>query len=260
MSDSEGDEAPQIKEPVVMPPKTFFISHINSYTGKVLKEELAKNRNPDIDISQYKFHGTLEKGINNIYTATDGIVPEGVEKVVQMSRTREFRESILASDVIIYDLMSNDFSEVDYVIKTLKTNELKTEKTLIILSSVMTWVNTLPKLKVEGEEDEAAEGEEEKEDSDEFSDAEEWAVEDSDEKPEEEGAEEDEEAKKPPEVLYLKESDRDRRVPHERYIPHKNLETLALSAPKTQKNLKVHVLCCGIRYGHGEGAFFNHYK
>lgn len=141
-----------------MPPKTFFISHINSYTGKVLKEELSISRDPMIDISEYKFHGTMEKGINNIYSATDGTVPDGVDKIVQMSRTRDFRDSILESDVIIYDLMSNDFSEVDYVIKTLKTSKLTKEKTLIILSSVMTWVNTLPKLKVEGEEDEAGDG------------------------------------------------------------------------------------------------------
>ena len=104
-----------------------------------------------------------------------------------MSRTRDFRDSILESDVIIYDLMSNDFTEVDYVIKTLKTSKLTKEKTLIILSSVMTWVNTLPKLKVEGEEEDAdgGDGGEEQEESDEFSDQEEWQVEDSDEKPEE---------------------------------------------------------------------------
>ena len=99
-----------------------------------------------------------------------------VEKIVQMSRTRDFRDSILESDVIIYDLMSNDFTEVDYVIKTLKTSKLTKEKTLIILSSVMTWVNTLPKLKVEGEEEDAdgGDGGEEQEESDEFSDQEEW--------------------------------------------------------------------------------------
>ena len=67
--------------------------------------------------------------------------------------------------------MSNDFEEVDYVIKTLKTSDLKEEKTLVLLSSVMTWVNTPPKFKeekVEGEEGEAApEEEEEPEDEEE---------------------------------------------------------------------------------------------
>ena len=54
------------------------------------------------------------------------IKPDGVEKIVKMERTRDFRDSILESDVIIYDLMTNRFEEVDYVIKTLKTSKLAT--------------------------------------------------------------------------------------------------------------------------------------
>jgi nucleoside-diphosphate-sugar epimerase len=50
------------------------------------------------------------------------------------------------------------------------------------------------------------------------------------------------------------------RVPHERYLPLKNLESLAMAAPKTQPMLKVHILCGGIRYGHGEGAFYTHFQ
>jgi hypothetical protein len=106
-----------------------------------------------------------------------------------MERSRDFRESILQSDVIIYDLATNQFEEVDYVIKTLKTSKLTKEKTLVILSSVMTWVNTPPKVKVEGEEEEQPEGEEGAEE-------EEPEEPDSDEVPAEDGAEEDENAPK----------------------------------------------------------------
>jgi len=77
-----------------------------------------------------------------------------------MERTKEFRDNILNSDVIIYDLLTNKYEEVDYVIKTLKTSNLESEKTLILLSSVMTWVNTPPKEwkePEEGEEEENAE-------------------------------------------------------------------------------------------------------
>lgn len=86
-----------------------------------------------------------------------------------MERTKEFRDTILESDVIIYDLLTAQYEEVDYVIKTLKASELNNEKTLILLSSVMTWVNTLPKYQKELEdgeeppEDEAGEAEEEEE-------------------------------------------------------------------------------------------------
>mmetsp|Transcript_24615 Transcript_24615/g.17321 ORF Transcript_24615/g.17321 Transcript_24615/m.17321 type:complete len:85 (-) Transcript_24615:1960-2214(-) len=57
--------------------------------------------------------------------------------------------------------MTNNYEEVDYVIKTLKTSNLATEKRLILLSSVMTWVNTPPKF-----EEEKPEGEEEEGDGD----------------------------------------------------------------------------------------------
>ena len=71
---------------------------------------------------------------------------------MDFARTQDFREELLKSDVIIYDLMSNNFEEVDYVIKTLKTSNLEDKKTLILLSSVMTWVNTPPKFKEDVEE------------------------------------------------------------------------------------------------------------
>ena len=174
-----------------------------------------------------------------------------------MERTREFRESILDSDVIIYDLLTNEFEEVDYVIKTLKTSKLTSEKTLIILSSVMTWCNTPPKLQVEGEE--GAEGEGEGGEGAEPEEEEEEEPEEGEENPEGDG-EDDENKPKKAKVLFFKESDSHLRVPHERFIMHKNLETLALSAPKTQPMLKVHVLCSGIRYGHGENYLYDHFK
>jgi len=259
---SEGDDNSQAeapKVPTVMDPKTFFISHINSYTGKVLYEELSTSRDPMMDISQYKFRGTLESGTNHIYTPAEGSgPPDGVEKVVKMERSREFREAILESDVIIYDLMTNDYKEVDYVIKTLKTSKLTSKKTLIILSSVLTWVNTLPKLEKEGEEQEGdGEGGGEGEEDPEADGGEEEP--DSDEQPAAEDGD-GEEKPKPPKVLFFKEADNHLRVPHERFLHHKNLETLAMSAPKTQPLLKVHIMCTGIRYGHGEGAFYDHFK
>lgn len=96
--------------------------------------------------------------------------PEGIDSFVEFERTEQFRTKLLESDVIIYDLMSNCFEEVDYVIKTLKTSNLQEEKTLVLLSSVMTWVNTPPKFeeeKAEGDEEEEGEGAAEEEPSEE---------------------------------------------------------------------------------------------
>lgn len=65
---------------------------------------------------------------------------------------------ILDSDVIIYDLNTCDLEEAEYAIKTLKMGEYTDDKILICISNVMTWSNTPPKEKKEGDEGEEGEG------------------------------------------------------------------------------------------------------
>ena len=73
----------------------------------------------------HTFIGTLsEKELD--FLKAKGVTPEGVQSIVTMERTRDFRESILQSDVIIYDLITNTYEEIDYVIKTLKSSLLQT--------------------------------------------------------------------------------------------------------------------------------------
>jgi len=156
--------------------------------------------------------------------------------------------------------MSNAYEEVDYVIKTLKTSDLQEEKTLVLLSSVMTWVNTPPKFEEEkpegeeGEDEEGAEEEEAEEEEEEDSTAENAEGEEGGEEKEEELDENGEPIviKKP---IFFKESDYHMRVPHAKFQHMKTLETLAMSSVNTQPKLKVHVLCSGIRYGNGERTF-----
>lgn len=57
------------------------------------------------------------------------------------------------SDVIVYDINTCDHSECEYAIKALKLGTFDQEKILILVSSVMVWSATEPKLKV-GEEEE----------------------------------------------------------------------------------------------------------
>ena len=91
----------------------------------------------------------------------------------------------------------------------------------------MTWVNTPPKEKKEGEEEEGGgEGEEGGEGGEEVS-------EESEPEPGEEGGEEGEEKPAKKKYLNFKETDYHMRVPHGNFLNMKNLETLALSAPKT---------------------------
>ena len=147
-----------IKEPPREDPgKRFFVSHLNSYTGRAVLNQLKNDTLIREPHALNTFVGTLlpegaQGGPQKFETIPE--LPSSID-LVSMERTQEFRASILSSDVIIYDLLTNKYEEVDYVIKTLKTADLgDSHKTLILLSSVMTWVNTPPKYKVEGAEPE----------------------------------------------------------------------------------------------------------
>ena len=80
-------------------------------------------------------------------------MPSGVSKIVTKEKTWAFRSTILDSDVVIYDLNTADYDEVDHVIKTFKTSEYEEEKILVLISSVMTWVNTPAWLKKPDDEE-----------------------------------------------------------------------------------------------------------
>ena len=165
MSD-DGSEVEKPKEPE--PPaqgKNIFLSHCNSYEGQALFKELWNKdqfeEKPEWMYGAHKFVGTVKKDEKNSRGGFEE-PPKGIDSFVDFERTLEFRQKLLECDVIVYDLMSNSFEEVDYVIKTLKTTDLQEEKTLVLLSSVMTWVNTPPKFeeeKKEGEDDDGGDGE-----------------------------------------------------------------------------------------------------
>ena len=155
--------------------------------------------------------------------------------------------------------MSNSFEEVDYVIKTLKTSDLQENKTLVLLSSVMTWVNTPPKLDEE-QKNEEEEGGSAAEDGGESTEEEPPSEEEEEAKGEDSGPElsaEEVEIKTP---KYYKEEDHYLRVPHADFEHIKTLETTAMSSVNTQPKLRVHVLCAGIRYGNGERTFYDHFQ
>lgn len=248
IGEGEGEEQ-KIELPPV-PGTKFFINNINSYVGQSLYSQLQNEDRIKDPIERHLFVGTKTD-------TEEAPVPEGVEKIIDNDLTRSFRKHILDSDVVIYDLMSSSYEEVDHVIKTFKTSEYEEEKTLILLSSVMSWANTSPKVKKvledgeEGEEDQEEDEPEEEEDPDDEDEAE------GEEEPQEEV---DEDAPPKPVVLNFKEKDFHLRTPSRRFQHLKTLETLALSSVKSQPNLTVYVLCAGVLYGNGERTFYDHFK
>jgi hypothetical protein len=120
-----GEETEQKKEYVPIPGKRFFLSHCNTYEGRAIFDALwnkDKCRVPDVE--SHAFRGTVKKDEKTPRGAFQEPEYAKFDQLVEFERTKAFRDTLLSCDVIIYDLMSNDFEEVDYVIKTLKTSEL----------------------------------------------------------------------------------------------------------------------------------------
>ncbi len=103
--EEEEEKKVEIKEE---PGKKFFLSHVNSYTGRALLKELRNDHLVKEEYAAHTFYATLKKDEEDGSGLKD-VAPTGVSKLVTMERTKEFREMVLESDVIIYDLLTNSY-------------------------------------------------------------------------------------------------------------------------------------------------------
>jgi len=217
-------------KPSKVPQLKYFVSCVNTITGQAIIEEV---RNDHLnDINPHIIVGTKSSKVV-------GPIPKSVGKIVNNSDPNQLAKTLLESDVIIYDLNSAPLDEVEFAIKVLKMSTYDTEKTLIIISSVMVWSATLQKDGREIEDDlsEIVDGETETINPEEIED---------------------------PEVRKrgtpYTEREYARRKPIPKYQPLKAIETQCLSAGASKPNLHSYVLCSGILYGHGEDVFLNYFR
>jgi hypothetical protein len=76
-------------------------------------------------------------------------LPENfLPKIIKIDSTFHYDHEIFTNDIFIFTLEDTKFEHIEYIIKGLKTLKHKTEKILIIISSMMTWARTSPKIKV----------------------------------------------------------------------------------------------------------------
>ena len=126
MADSEEEE--EVKKPKTPPREPdglhFFISNINSYSGRTLLQELRNDKEVREPHAKHIFRGTINPDEGGGLSET-GEPPEGVSEVIDMEKTKDFRHIILNSNVTVYDLRTSSYEEVDYAIKTLKTSDLE---------------------------------------------------------------------------------------------------------------------------------------
>ena len=125
--------------------KVYFINNVNTMVGQSLAEEIRNDHllldmSPETAPLQHSILGTIDD-------KSGAPVPSGINKIVRKQKIRHWKKYLLASDVAIFDLLTSSLDEVMNAIHVLKTQDYEEEKTLILISNVITWVNTPPKKK-----------------------------------------------------------------------------------------------------------------
>jgi hypothetical protein len=123
----------QIKE------RKIFLNHMNSWFSNFIIEELRTETIQDPKVVKNEFMGTLNRSKTKLPYLFQ-------PKEIKIDFNFHYEHEIFTNDVFIYNLQDSDYNEIEYIIKGLKTLKHQTEKVLIIVTSIMTWARTPPKI------------------------------------------------------------------------------------------------------------------
>ncbi|CAI2387186.1 unnamed protein product [Moneuplotes crassus] len=213
--------------------KIYFINNVNTMVGQSLTEEI---RNDHMLLDE-KFTHTI---LGTRCEESTAPIPSGINKIVKKNKTRHWKKYLINSDVMVFDMLTSSFDEVQNAIHVLKTQDYTEEKVLVLISSAVTWVNTPPNKKASRINEEATDTESE---VDKQADVENSGIDENGNT-----------------IFPFEETDLNARVPSPKFQSLKTLENQALAVMKLKANLKVYVLCSGVIYGNNEEAFFSHFK
>lgn len=206
--------------------KRLFVSELDTLLGKRVCELFSTTK-------EYEITGTVRN--NELeYLLGARLLPPYVSSVTPSYRTGNvaFKEAILRSDIIVC-LTRDDVIEAEAAAKMLRNEHYEVEKTLVVLSSVMTWADTVASRKAQEKAEKEADRAE--------------RIANGEDVDDEEAPPEEEE-----EPTVLRESEYQGRVPHRRYQHWKDLEVLVKQA--NSATLHTHVIFAGLMYGMGEEA------
>lgn len=265
----------------------IFVNNMNSWLSNFIIEQFRTDHIPDAKL-KYEFSGTLNE-------AGGVALPRYFEpKIIKFDFAPSYKSEIFNNDIIVFNLNSGDFREIDYIIKGFRTMRVDSEKVIIVISSIMTWAKTPVKIKEnetdEGEVYEEPQDEEEKKKEETKKDEEEknenLEEEKKENKPEEEKKTEEkteekenvdnesEEKKENPieekkeeiieekpkiQYIYYTENEFAKRIPDNKYIQYKLIESQIIQLSQ-KNNIKSYVICPGFMYGYGEQFFYDIFK
>ena len=121
--------------------KGVFINKLNTYIGTALYDEFLGEKPEE---SEWELYSTY-------YEKEESIKPLFIKKMMkQKSKPGLFRKYMIEKfDIMIYDMYSGGLEDLKFCIKSLTKAPLETEKTVIVISSVLSWANTPHKIVVD---------------------------------------------------------------------------------------------------------------
>ena len=130
---------PQSTNTIQIKERKIFLNNMNSWFSNFIIEDLRTETIQDPKVVKNEFMGTLNKSkIKLPYLFQP--------KEIKIDYNYHYEHEIFTNDVFLYNLQDSDYNEIEYIIKGLKTLKHQTEKVLIIVTSIMTWARTPPKI------------------------------------------------------------------------------------------------------------------
>ena len=117
-------------------PLRIFLNNMNSWLSNFIIEEFRTDYQNQSNKHNNVFMGTLDSSLNSL--------PKHFKPIITKINhsTTNYKQEVFSNDIFIYTLNESNLNEAEFLIKGLKALKYETEKTLIIISSIMTWGKT----------------------------------------------------------------------------------------------------------------------
>ena len=127
-----------------------FLNNMNSWFSNFIIELLRTDYTLEPKL-KYEFSGTISSSTS---LSSPRPLPKYFEpNIIKIDYISDYKSPLFQNDIFIYNLNTGDFKEIDYIIKGLRSIRSETEKTVILISNIMTWAKTPHKYKL-NEDDE----------------------------------------------------------------------------------------------------------
>ena len=126
-----------------------FLNDMNSWFSNFIIELLRTDHNLDAKL-KYEFSGT----VNSISQYEMRPLPKYFQpNIIQFDYNTSYQSELFQNDIFIYNLNNGDIKEIDYIMKGLRSIRLDNDKTVILISNIMTWAKTPTKYKLNEDEE-----------------------------------------------------------------------------------------------------------